>query len=100
MDYYSKYIKRKILSLRLLGILSSLAGIGFVLFYYFNIINHWLCGIMICYIIALNFLVNSSYQEIFSGVKMSRTNLIIAILFLLFTIVLIIYTIVTGQFKY
>ena len=97
MDFYAQRLKKRIWRTRIVGIVSALTGIAYVLFYYFNIVNHWLCAVMITYVIALNFLINSTYQEIFSGLKISKLNLSIAILFLLCTIALLAYTIVTAK---
>ena len=100
MDYYSQFLKKKILKTRLIGIFSSLIGLSHLMLYYFGLMNHWLCAVMICYIIAINFLINSTYQEIFSGIKLSRLNLAIAVLFLLGTIALIVYAIISGNLAF
>lgn len=100
MDFYSKMLKKKLLKTRLLGILAGGVGIAYVLFYYFKVIAPWLCVIMLSYVIALNFMLNSTYQEIFSGIKLSKVNLALATLFLLGSIGLMVYAIMTGKITF
>ena len=97
MDFYSKMLKKRILMTRLISILTSAVGVGYVFFYYFNLVDQWLCGIMILYTIAMILMFNSNYQEIFSGIKLSKLNLAFAVLFFLSTVALMVYSIVSGN---
>lgn len=82
---------------RLMGLFASAAGVAYIFFYFFNLVAPWLCVIIIPYTIALIFMFNSTYQEISSGVKLSKVNLSFAVLFFLATLGLLAFSFFSGN---
>lgn len=100
MDVYSRKLKKTIVKTRLVGLLSAILGVACIFFYYFKLLDPWVCIITLSYAMAVCFTLNSTYQEIFSGRKISKINLAFAVIFFLATIGIIVYAFVSGNIKF
>lgn len=94
---YSAFLKRKMISSRIMGILVCLLALASIVAYYFKFVNEWLCMIVLSYCIATIFISNSFLQDIKVGNPWQRINSIFAIFFFLVVIFLIVYGFVTGN---
>ncbi len=100
MDIYSKKLKKTLVKTRLVGLLSSILGVACIFFYYFKVLDPWVSIITLSYAMAVCFTLNSTYQEIFNGKKISKLNLAFAIIFFFATIGIIIYSFVSGNIRF
>ncbi len=100
MDIYSKALKRRIVKTRLVGILSAILATLCVFFYYFNVLDHWVCIIMLSYSMAISFTLNSSYQDINGALHWSKFSLLFAVVFFVATLALIIYAFASGNIRF
>ena len=99
MNRYPKYLKRKMMTARIIGIIACLATIAGIVLKYFDIINEWLCIISISYSLGVIFSYNSNLQDIKVGNPWQRINAICAILIFAFVLFLVVYGFVSGQLQ-
>ena len=100
MDAYGRVLKQKMYGVRINGLLVSLVGIASIVFYFFQVINPFLCLVLLCYSIGIVFILNSTYQEVRSGKIYSKLNLAFSFLFLAITVGLVVYCFVKGYLRF
>lgn len=101
---YGKYLKRKMVMSRIMGILGCLIGLACITLYILqrlsvlsHIINDWMLLVMVTYTMALAFTVNSGLQGIKVGNPWQRINSIFAMFFYFFVVFLISYGFASGN---
>ena len=104
VNEYGKYLKRKMVISRVMGILGCLIGLACIAVYIlqrFSIITHilndWMLLVMVTYTMAMAFTVNSGLQGIKVGNPWQRINTIFAMFFYLFVVFLISYGFASGN---
>lgn len=93
----ASYLKVKMMTRRIVGILACLVAIACVAIYYLRVINEWLCIIVIVYCLANIFSANSFLQDIKVGNPWHRINGITAIAFYIMVVALIAYGFISKQ---
>ncbi|MGN1201494.1 MAG: hypothetical protein ACI4R8_04500 [Candidatus Caccovivens sp.] len=83
----------------IMGIFLSILAISFALLYYFNLIKRldlFLAVTYITYFVGLALMYNGAYNRTFIRNKATVINFILGILFILGSIALLIYGLITG----
>lgn len=104
VDGYGKYLRRKLMISRLIGILGCLVGIVSLVLYALQkanivheLITDWLLLIVLAYSMAVAFTTNSGLQGVKVGNPWQRINMICAVIFYFFVIFLIAYGFASGN---
>ena len=97
MKGYDKFLKRKMMLSRIVGIFCCLLAIGSVVTYYLKTINEWLSIITIAYCVATIFTANSFLQDIKVGNPWQRMNGFCSVIIYLLTAFLIVWGFVHGH---
>lgn len=93
----AKYLKKRMITQRMTGILTCLLALTSIGVYYYQLINGWMCVIVLAYCLGSVFTANSFIQDIKVGNPWSRVNSICSIAFYVLTVGLIIYGFVTKN---
>lgn len=106
IEEYGKYLKRKLMLSRILGIIGCLVGLVCLLVYTLqkahiinDLISDWLLLIILTYTMAAAFTFNSGLQGIKVGNPWQRVNTICAIFFYFFVVFLIAYGFASGNLR-
>ena len=97
MQAQAKFLKRKMIMSRVIGLLCCLVAIAMIFIYYFKTINEWLSIISISYCTATIFVTNSFIQDVRVGNPWQRVNGACAILLYLFTLFLLVWGFTHGH---
>lgn len=100
MDAYTRQLKKKIIRVRFTALAASILGIFFILAYFFNLLNKWICIIGLSYTIALTFTLNSTYQDVGGSKAWKGINTAMAVLGYVATLGIIVYAFVAGVFRF
>ncbi len=95
----AQYLKKKMITQRISGIITCLLALTSIGVYYFEIINGWMCVIVLTYCLGSVFTANSFIQDIKVGNPWQRVNSICSIAFYVLTVGLIIYGFVTHNLE-
>lgn len=95
----AQYLKKKMITQRISGIITCLLALTSIGVYYFEIINGWMCVIVLAYCLSSVFTANSFIQDIKVGNPWQRVNSICSIAFYVLTVGLIIYGFVTHNLE-
>ncbi len=93
----ARYLKKRMLISRIIGIFACLFSLTGIAVYYFNLINEWLCIIVIAYCLGNIFTSNSFIQDMKVGNPWHRVNGVCSIIFYILTVALIIYGFVSHN---
>lgn len=103
---WGKYLKRKMMISRIMGILGCLIGVACIIIFALQkakvmnvLINDWMCLITLTYSMALAFTLNSGLQGVKVGNPWQRVNAICAVFFYLFVVFLISYGFASGNLQ-
>lgn len=104
VEGFGKYLRRKLMISRAIGILGCVVGLVSLILYALqkvNVVGHimtdWLFLILLTYSMAVAFTSNSGLQGIKVGNPWQRINTICALFFYLFVIFLIAYGFASGN---
>lgn len=104
VEEFGKYLKRKMVMSRILGILGCLMGLLSLVLYALQranmiseVISDWLLLILLTYSMAIAFTFNSGLQGIKVGNPWQRINAFCAIFFYLLVVFLIAYGFASGN---
>lgn len=104
VEEFGKYLKRKMMMLRIIGIIGCLAGVACLVVYALQksniigeVISDWLLLINITYSMGVAFTSNSGLQGIKIGNPWQRLNAICAIFFYFLVVFLIGYGFASGN---
>lgn len=97
IQQYNKYLCRRMMISRIIGILACMLGIASLILMYFGKVSEWMCIIMLTYAMATSFSSNSFLQNIKSANAWHRLNTVCSVIFYIFVIALIIYGFITGE---
>lgn len=99
LEVYSKRLKKKMIWMRIFGTLLGAIGIAAIFFYYFHIVEPWLCIFLLSYSMGMLFTVNATYQAIVSSYTWASANKIVAYFFYALTLALIIFSFASGNIR-
>lgn len=99
MDLYEKQLKKRLNWVRVNGLLTAAIGVTAIFLYFFNVVNPWFSVILLSYCMAMSFYQNSTYQELKVGRIYGIINIVCAVVFLLATIAIIVYSFMTGNIR-
>lgn len=94
---YGKYLCRRMMISRIMGIFACALGIASLILMYFGKVSEWMCIIVLTYAMATAFSSNSFLQNIKSANAWHRINTICSVIFYILAIVLIVYGFITGN---
>lgn len=101
---YGKYLKRRMMMARILGIVGCVEGIICMIIFILQktkvmgeVINDWMCLIILTFCMAQAFTLNSGLQWVKLGNPWQKINSICAIFFYLFVVFLISYGFASGN---
>lgn len=97
MQNYTAFLKRKMITSRIMGMLSCFLIVACLVLMHLKLINSWMGVIGICYSMATIFSSNSFIQDIRTGNPWQRINTACAIFFYIGVVALIIYGFVAGE---
>ena len=100
MDAYTRYLKKRLIGLRMVALLSALIGIAGIFLYFLNAVNPWVCAVIIAYSMAITFTLNSTYQEINSNAFWKKFSMALAFLGFIAIFAIIIYAFVSGALRF
>lgn len=89
--------KRKMISSRIIGVVSCLLSFGAITVYYLGKINQWMCIIVLAYCLGNIFSANSFLQDIRVGNPWQRINGICSVFFYALAIFLIVWGFITKE---
>lgn len=92
----NRLLKRRMNMSRIIGTLACLMGIACIVLYAFNIVNQWMCLIVLTYTMATIFSYNSSLQSIKVGNPWARINVICSLILYVLVIFLMSYALASG----
>ncbi len=97
MDKLSAYLRRKMMISRIFGIFACLVAITGLVLKLLEVIDEWLCLLLIVYSLGTIFSLNGNLQDIKVGNPWQRINFACAILMYLFVVFIIIYGFCVGE---
>lgn len=97
MQGYNAFLKRKMMISRIFGIFACLVAITGLVLKFLNLVDDWLCLMMIVYSLGTIFALNGNLQDIKLGNPWQKINIFCSILMYLFVIFIIIYGFCTNQ---
>lgn len=97
MDKLSAYLRRKMMISRIFGIFACLVAIAGLVLKLLEVIDEWLCLLLIVYSLGTIFSLNGNLQDIKVGNPWQRVNFACAILMYLFVVFIIIYGFCVGE---
>lgn len=99
MDLYEKQVKKRLNWVRINGLLTAAVGVTAIFLYFFKVINPWFSVILLSYCMAMSFYQNSTYQELKVGRIYGIINAVFAVIFLIATVAIIVYSFVTKNIR-
>ncbi len=97
MDKLSAYLRRKMMISRIFGIFACLVAITGLVLKLLEVIDEWLCLLLIVYSLGTIFSLNGNLQDIKVGNPWQRINFACAIFMYLFVVFIIIYGFCVGE---
>ena len=104
VEEFGKYLKRKMLMSRIMGLMGCLVGVISLILYALQsshiintVLSDWMLLITLTYSMATAFSFNSGLQGIKAGNPWQRLNMICAIFFYLLVVFLIAYGFASGN---
>ncbi len=97
MQELSAYLKRKMMISRIFGIFACLVAITGLVLKFLELLDDWLCLMMIVYSLGTIFALNGNLQDIKVGNPWQRINFACSVIMYLFVIFIIIYGFCIGE---
>ena len=97
MQELNAYLKRKMMISRIFGIFACLVAITGLVLKFLEIVDDWLCLMMIVYSLGTIFALNGNLQDIKVGNPWQRINFACSVIMYLFVVFIIIYGFCTVE---
>ena len=100
MDAYSKALRKRLVKTRLTGIVAGALAAMCIVFFVLELMNPWICAIVLSYSMGLSCVLNSMQQDIRDAKRWKSFSQFLSVIFFLATIALVVYAFVSGEIRF